>query len=72
MVRRWLVTIAAEKLVEAAERIRRLDCDVNEDLAVPLGEDVILPVSGPGDVDRQVAGIPGVKAVHPDSDLTLY
>ena len=60
-------------MTEAADGIRRLGCTVDADAAVPMTDDeVVLPASGPPSVERAVAKVPGVKAVHPDSDLTLY
>ena len=72
MVRKWLVTVAADKVKEAAEHLRRLGCNVTPEAAVPMDDDTVIPVSGPDDAEREVARVPGVKAVHPDSDLTLY
>jgi hypothetical protein len=40
-----------------------------------LGADLagaVLSVSGPDGAEQEVARVPGVKSVHPDSDLTLY
>lgn len=72
MERKWLVTIAADQLAEVTERLRGLGCKVTPDAAVPIDDDTVVPVSGPQERERDLAGLPGVKAVHPDSDLTLY
>ena len=72
MARKWLVTIAADKVNDAAEQFRRLGCSVTLATAVPMDDEIVLPVAGPDHVEGAVARVPGVKAVHPDSDLTLY
>jgi hypothetical protein len=72
MTSKWLVTIAADKVAEAAEHIRHLGCSVAPEAAVSVDHDTVVPVSGPEHAQEKVRRVPGVKAVHPDSDLTLY
>ena len=64
MTRKWLVTVAADKVTEAAEHLRRLGCSVTPEAAVPIEDDAVLPVSGPDGAEQEVARVPGVKAVH--------
>lgn len=71
MERKWLLTIAADQLTEATERLRRLGCTVAPEAAVPMEDDTVLSVSGPEEREPDLAVLPGVKAVHPDSDFTL-
>lgn len=72
MERKWLVTVAAGRLSEVTEHLRHLGCNVTPEAAVPIDDDAVLPVSGPEERERDLGDVPGVKAVHPDSDLTLY
>ena len=57
---------------QVVERLRTLGCEVTPEAAVPVDGDSVVPVSGPHTLERDVAQVPGVKSVHPDSDLTLY
>ena len=69
---RWLVTVNAEQVAEATESLRRLGCEVSSDAAVPVDGDTVLPVSAPDECAPKLSEQPGVKAVHPDSEITLY
>lgn len=64
--------MAADTVNEAVEQLRRLGCRVEPEAAVSIDDDAVLPVSGPDEAGREIARVPGVKAVHPDSNLTLY
>jgi hypothetical protein len=72
MARKWLVTVDQEQLPAVADKLRKLGCEVKPEAAVPIDHDTVLPVSGPETVERELPKVPGVKSVHPDSDLTLY
>ena len=65
--------MAADRLAEAADGLRRLGCTVDDDAAVPMTDgEVVVSASGPENAECAVTKVPGVKAVHPDSDVTLY
>ena len=72
MPAKWLVTIARDRLEAVTARLRALGCQVVLEAVVPIDDDVVLPASGPKGVEREIARIPGVRAVHPDSDFTMY
>jgi hypothetical protein len=73
MERKWLVTVAASQLAEVTERLRHLGCSVTPEAAVPMDDDdAVVPVVGPEEREGDLGRVPGVKAVHPDSDLTLF
>jgi hypothetical protein len=72
MHRKWLVTVAPERVTDVTAALRSLGCQVTPEAAVPVDGDSVVPVSGPDTLEREVANVPGVKALHPDSDLTMY
>jgi hypothetical protein len=73
MERKWLVTVAAGQLAAVTERLRHLGCSVMPEAAVPMDDDdAVVPVAGPEGREGDLAQVPGVKAVHPDSELTLF
>lgn len=69
---KWLVTVNAGQVAEATESLRRLGCEVSAEAAVPVDGDTVLPVSAPEECTTKLKEQPGVKAVHPDSEITLY
>jgi hypothetical protein len=73
MERKWLVTVAAGQLDEVTERLRDLGCRVTPEAAVPMeDDDAVVPVTGPEGREAALGKVPGVKAIHPDSELTLF
>lgn len=73
MERKWLVTVAAGQLAEVTERLRLLGCSVTPEAAVTMDDDdAVLPVTGPEAREGDLGEVPGVKAIHPDSELTLF
>jgi len=72
MTRRWLVTVTASQLKATVSALRALGCEVQPEAAVPVDGDAVIPVSGPPKVESRLRKVPGVTAVHDDSDLTLY
>ena len=70
----WLVTF--EKSVTPDERNKALadmSCHVDDGAGpIEVDDDVVIEVEGPSDLVDRGQSIPGVKAIHPSSDYTLY
>nr|ASV46956.1 selenophosphate-dependent tRNA 2-selenouridine synthase [uncultured bacterium] len=71
----WLITAGGECSFEALEALvagagGALDPSRP---AVPMGEgEVVVAATGPRDLPARLRGAPGVRGVHPNSELTLY
>ena len=70
----WLVTFA--KSVTPDERNRVLvdmSCQVDDEAEpIEIDNDVVVEVEGPADLPERGRSIPGVKAIHPSSEYSLY
>ena len=54
-------------------RLRDFGCDaIAFDQAVPVGDDLVVPVECAENLPARAAGEPLVRAVHPNSDIELY
>ena len=71
---KWLVTVETSRLSAVVAELRARGCEAQTEAAVPMDDEreIVIPVSGPSDKERELTEVPGVKSVHPDSDVTLY
>jgi hypothetical protein len=73
MKRKWLVTLKKDAKLEKLDKaLEQLNCERNDEEAIPLGDDEqVVAVSGPADLPQKLESNSDVIAVYPNSDFTL-
>lgn len=71
---KWILTLeASTQRGDLREALEKAGSTLDEDTPmIPVEHDTTVEVEGPADLPRRLRNVPGIKAVHPSSDLTLY
>lgn len=72
---KWLLTVSKDmSKARLREVLEPSGVTISDSVAmIPMDDgDVVVEVEGPADLPQRVKGTPGVKEVHPSSEMTLY